>query len=75
MTLELISILVAMAGGLTAVAGLILAGQKETRAHLRRIEAQQGEMREDVSQLRERMARLEGLLEGLRESVAARART
>ena len=48
-----------------ALAGMLLAGQRSTRAEIT-------ELRRDVGDLRERMARLEGLLEGLRDAVAGR---
>ena len=37
------------------------------------MQAQIGGLRGEVAQLRERMAHLEGLLEGLREAITARA--
>ncbi len=46
-----------------ALATLILAGQRSLTARIERVEAGQIE-------LRERMAHLEGLLEGLREAIA-----
>lgn len=46
-----------------ALAGLILAGNRTTNARIERVET-------SVSELRERMAHLEGLLEGLREAIA-----
>jgi len=46
-----------------ALATLILAGQRSLTARIERVEAGQIE-------LRERMAHLEGLLDGLREAIA-----
>ncbi|MDE0059098.1 MAG: hypothetical protein OXI22_21700 [Defluviicoccus sp.] len=48
-----------------ALGGVMLAGQRATRAEV-------AEPRRDVGGLRERMARLEGLLEGLRDAIAGR---
>lgn len=48
-----------------AIAGLVLAGQRSLRLDI-------AELRKDVGQLRERMAHLEGLLEGLREAIGTR---
>lgn len=45
-----------------ALAGLILAGNRRVDARFERLETSVGE-------LRERMAHLEGLLEGLREAI------
>ena len=46
-----------------ALAGLILTGQRSIRREI-------GDLRTDLTALRERMAHLEGLLEGLREAIA-----
>ena len=48
-----------------AIGGLVLAGQRALRQDI-------AGLRQDVLQLRERMAHLEGLLEGLREAIGAR---
>lgn len=57
-----------------ALASLILAGQRSLRTELsdvrKHIGDQAAELRNDVAGLRERMAHLEGLLEGLREAIA-----
>ncbi len=45
-----------------ALAGLILTGQRAIRMEL-------ATQRQEIAALRERMARLEGLLEGLREAL------
>ena len=51
---------------IVAVAGLIY-------TNLARLESQFNEWRDGSGELRERMAHLEGLLEGLREAIAGRA--
>ena len=48
-----------------AIGGLVLTGQRALRQDI-------AGLRQDVLQLRERMAHLEGLLEGLREAIGAR---
>ena len=48
-----------------AIGGLVLAGQRALRQDI-------AGLRQDVLQLRERMAHLEGHLEGLREAIGAR---
>ena len=48
-----------------APGGMLLGGQRSTRVGI-------AEQRRDFGDLRERMARLEGLLEGLRDAVAGR---
>ena len=44
----------------------------EMRAQGARIEAQGKSLSEQISQLRERMAHLEGLLDGLREAISSK---
>ena len=70
MSPELIAIL---AVGAT-IAGLVLTGQRSSRqdiADLRKDLAQlRKEVGEELGQLRERIAHLEGLLDGLREAIA-----
>ncbi len=51
--------LIAIIAATITLAALIVPGQRETR--------------KDLAALRERMARLEGLLEGLRDSITGRA--
>ena len=83
MSMELITIISAS----IALAGLILNGQnslrreiqkqrEETQAEFRSMrEETQGEfksLREGIGELRERMAHLEGLMEGLREAITGR---
>ncbi len=53
-----------------ALAGVILTSLRGTEA---RLEAQINDLRGEVGELRERMAHLEGLLEGLREAITGRA--
>ena len=48
-----------------AIAGLVLAGQRSLRQDI-------AALRNDVVQLRERIAHLEGLLEGLRKAIGTR---
>ena len=50
-----------------ALAGLILASSRGLRGEI-------AEIRDGVAQLRERMAHLEGLLEGLREAITGRVK-
>ena len=53
-----------------ALAGLILTSVCRLRQDM---QAQIGGLRSEIAQLRERMAHLEGLLEGLREAISGRA--
>ncbi|MCY4551975.1 MAG: hypothetical protein OXC28_26880 [Defluviicoccus sp.] len=75
-TADLLTILGSMLAIGVALAGLILATQRSMRAEIGELRR---EVREDIqnlhneiSSLRERMAKLEGLLEGLREAITAR---
>ena len=52
-----------------ALAGLILNGQRVLRAEIAGQCAEIAKLCTEVAQLRERMAHLEGLLEGLREAI------
>ena len=52
-----------------ALAGVILTSLRGTEA---RLGAQIKDLRGEVGELRERMAKLEGLLEGLREAITVR---
>ncbi len=101
MSVELISVLIAVVAVGAALAGLILSGQRAIRVELaehrrelvaqrrdfsaelaelrREIAAQRQEFSErftaleqQIAELRERMAHLEGLLDGLREAIAIR---
>ncbi len=57
-----------------AMAGLMLTGQRSLRRDIERVEAALTKRLERVetgqTELRERMAHLEGLLQGLREAIA-----
>ena len=57
-------------GAGVALAGVILTSLRGTEA---RLGAQIKDLRGEVGELRERMAKLEGLLEGLREAITGRA--
>ena len=94
MSVELISVLIAVLAVGATLAGLILSGQRAIRAELaaqrRDFSAEQTELRREIAaqrqefserftaleqqiaELRERMAHLEGLLDGLREAIAIR---
>ncbi len=88
MSVELISVLIAVLAVGATLGGLILTGNRGLRQDMARLEArldgringlesQISELRErmahEISELRERMAKLEGLLEGLREAITGRA--
>ncbi len=70
MSVEFISI---VAVGV-ALAGVILASSRGVRQDMRRLDERIGGLESQIGELRERMAHLEGLLEGLREAVTGRAR-
>ncbi len=61
-----------------AIAGLILTSSRGLRQDMARMESRLetriNDLRSEVGELRERMAHLEGLLEGLREAITGRAR-
>ena len=68
-TLAVISIISTILLVGVGLAGLILNGQRELKRELKgELEA----LRAEVVMLRERMAHLEGLLEGLREAITGR---
>lgn len=54
------------------LATLIVRSTSRLDRRIDRVELIQGELRREVGELRERMAKLEGLLEGLREAVSGR---
>ena len=60
-----------------ALAGLILTGNRGLRQDMARLESRLderiGRLEAQFGELRERMAHLEGLLEGLREAITGRA--
>ena len=77
MSVELISVLIAVLAIGATLAGLILTSNRGLREDMARMEAR---LREDMKQLAERVARvehsqakLEGLLEGLREAISVRS--
>ena len=85
MSAELISVLIAVVAVGATLAGLILSGQRAMRAELAaqrtefsaELAAQRTEFNErftaleqQMAELRERMAHLAGLLDGLREAIA-----
>ena len=67
MSVELISVLIAVLAIGATLAGVILTSVRGLRQDM---QAQMGGLRGEIAQLRERMAHLEGLLEGLREAIA-----
>ena len=76
MSVELISVLIAVLAIGVAQSGLILTSNRGLREDMARMEVR---LREDMKQLAERVARvehsqakLEGLLEGLREAITGR---
>ena len=58
--------------GLLILAGLILAQSRAIRSELREAARERTEPRNQIGELREHMAHLEGLLEGLREAITRR---
>ena len=87
MSVELISVLIAVVAIGATLGGLILISNRGLRQDMREdmgklrldikdVRGEVGELRErmthEVGELRERMARLEGLLEGLREAITGR---
>ena len=78
MSVELISVLIAVLAIGATLAGLIVTSNRGLREDMARMEAR---LREDMKQLAERVARvehsqakLEGLLEGLREAITGRVK-
>ena len=78
MSVELISVLVAVLAIGATLAGLILTSNRGLRQDIRqdmaRLESRFDAMEKQFGELRERMAHLGGLLEGLREAVSGRAK-
>lgn len=74
MSVELISVLIAVLAVGATLAGLILSGQRAMRAELAEQRKEFNErftaLEQQITELRERMAHLEGLLDGLREAIA-----
>ena len=88
MSVELISVLVAMAAIGLALAGLILTTNRGLRQDMAQMEKRldgridalesrfdefQSQMERQIAALRERMAHVEGLLSGLREAIVRRS--
>ena len=69
---DMLTILGSMLAIGVAIAGLIVATQRSMRAEVGELHRDVQNLHNEVSGLRERMARLEGLLEGLREAITAR---
>ena len=57
-----------------ALAGLILTSSRGLRQDMRRLDERISGLEYQIGELRERMAHLEGLLEGLREAITGRAK-
>ena len=76
MSVELISVLIAVLAVGATLAGLMLSGQRAIRAELATQRKEFSErftaLEQQIAELRERMAHLEGLLDGLREAIAIR---
>lgn len=68
MTPEFIPIL---AVGIT-LAGMLYTAHRATRSHIAKVNDQVSELRRENGDRRERMAKLEGLREGLREAISGR---
>ena len=81
MSVELISVLIAVLAVGATLGGLILTGNRGLRQDMRQDMAQlETRLRDDIKQLGDRVgrlehsqAKLEGLLEGLREAISGRA--
>ena len=84
MSVELIVVLIAVLAVGGTLAGMILTGNRGLRQDMARLESrldrridglesQSNALRGEIGDLRERMAKLEGLLEGLREAITGRA--
>ena len=76
MSMDSITIIVTVISANIALAGLIVTGQNSLRREMReQREDMQAEFkitREAIGHLRERMAHLEGLIDGLREAITGR---
>ena len=81
MSVELISVLIAVLAVGATLGGLILTGNRGLRQDMRQDMARmESQLRDDIKQLGDRVgrlehsqAKLEGLLEGLREAITVRA--
>ena len=82
MSVELISVLIAVLAVGATLGGLILTGNRGLRQDIRQDMARmESQLRDDIKQLGDRVgrlehsqAKLEGLLEGLREAITGRVR-
>ena len=78
MSVELISVLIAVLAIGATLAGLIVTGnrglRKDMREDIGQLRGDIKDLRGEVGELRERMAHLEGLLEGLREAITGRVK-
>ena len=78
MSVELISVLVAVLAIGAALAGLILTSNRGLRQDMAQMESRLDKrisgLESQIGELRERMAHLEGLLEGLREAITGRVK-
>ncbi len=76
MSVELISVLIAVLAVGATLAGLMLSGQRAIRAEPATQRKEFSErftaLEQQIAELRERMAHLGGLLDGLREAIAIR---
>ena len=76
MSMDSITIIVTIISANVALAGLIITGQNSLRREMREqrkeMHAEFKIMGEAIVNLRERMAHLEGLIEGLREAITGR---
>ena len=75
MDFELISVLVTMVAVGITLAGLFLATVRGLRQEIRDLRGHMGRIDSQIGELRERMAHVEGLLMGLRDSLARRIST
>ncbi len=77
MSVELISVLIAVLAIGATLAGLIVTSnrglRKDMREDIGQLRGDIKDLRGEVGELRERMAHLEGLLEGLREAITVRS--
>ena len=78
MSVELISVLIAVLAIGATLAGVILTSvrglRQDMQAQMGGLRGEIAGLRGEIAQLRERMAHLEGLLEGLREAITGRAK-
>ena len=83
MSTEVVTIIIAIVTASIALGGLIVRGQNHLREEMRYLREdmqylraelldQRKEIHKGISDLRERMANLEGLVEGLREALVSR---